>query len=115
MRTNLFFRFRGINLLEGAASPRYLYGWKGSAGSGSARHGDEIAFHNLEPGAYRLQVKALNRALIESRPPAEFAFTILPPFWETWWFRIGALAFLCFSVYGPIASACAPNWRRRGS
>jgi len=25
-------------------------------------------------------VKALNRALIESRSPAEFAFTILPPF-----------------------------------
>ena len=46
-----------------------------------------INFVNLSPGEYTLRAKAI--FLHGLYPPAEssFSFTILPPWWLTWWFK----------------------------
>ncbi|MCP4154237.1 MAG: hypothetical protein GY757_41315, partial [bacterium] len=64
---------------------------------------NSIFYPYLPPGPYTFRVKALNNDSVESIRPAEFSFEILPPFWQTWWFRVSAfsvfmamLAFLFF-------------------
>jgi len=53
-----------------------------------------FSFINLAPGHYTLKVRAdfpegIYRSQVLSR-----SFTILPPWWQTWWFRLGAAASL---------------------
>lgn len=48
---------------------------------------ESIYFENLSPGTYTFKVKAINEDGIESNQ-IEYSFTIQPPFWETWLFRI---------------------------
>ncbi|WP_321471818.1 two-component regulator propeller domain-containing protein [uncultured Paludibaculum sp.] len=55
----------------------------------------EVRFPNLPPGSYILEAKARNAAGVWSEKPARVQFTILPPWWGTWWFRtIAALGAL---------------------
>jgi diguanylate cyclase (GGDEF)-like protein len=56
----------------------------------------EIHFALLAPGKYRLQVQAQDSEGVWSSQTAEFAFTVLAPWYQTWWF-----ALLCTLV--PIA------------
>jgi ligand-binding sensor domain-containing protein len=49
-----------------------------------------VRYTNLEPGTYTFAVRAANRGGAWSAP-TEVAFTILPPFWRTWWFIALAL------------------------
>jgi diguanylate cyclase (GGDEF)-like protein len=45
-------------------------------------------YTNLDPGAYTFEVKAANEQGLWSAQPASVAIRILPPFWQTWWFRL---------------------------
>jgi len=47
-------------------------------------------YTNLDPGAYLFEVRAANKDGVWSEQPAAVAITIAPPFWMTWWFRLGA-------------------------
>ncbi len=40
----------------------------------------------LPPGHYTFQVKAMDHSGLWSDPPAEYEFTILPPWYRSWWF-----------------------------
>lgn len=58
-----------------------------------------VTYQNLAPGKYSFYVKALNTQGLWSKEPAEFAFTINPPFWLRWWFIAGCVIFLLLLVY----------------
>jgi ligand-binding sensor domain-containing protein/signal transduction histidine kinase len=58
------------------------------------------SYTNLDPGRYVFRVRASNKDGVWSQAPAELAITILPPFWKTWWFRIGAFVLVVALVYG---------------
>jgi signal transduction histidine kinase len=45
-----------------------------------------VNYANLRPGSYRFLVRAVNADGIVSKEPAFMAFTIVPPFWQRWWF-----------------------------
>jgi ligand-binding sensor domain-containing protein/two-component sensor histidine kinase len=45
-----------------------------------------VNFANLAPDRYRFLVRAVNADGVMSDMPASFAFTILPPIWQRWWF-----------------------------
>jgi diguanylate cyclase (GGDEF)-like protein len=45
-------------------------------------------YTNLDPGSYRFEVKAANEQGLWNGLPATLSITILPPFWQRWWFRV---------------------------
>lgn len=48
----------------------------------------EVEFLSLKSGSYAFYVKAMNNSGVFSTKPATISFTILAPWWQTWWFRI---------------------------
>ena len=61
-----------------------------------------VTYANLKPGSYRFMVRAVDADGLVSQRPATFAFIVLPPLWERWWFvtlavmALGAVAFLLY-------------------
>jgi diguanylate cyclase (GGDEF)-like protein len=45
-------------------------------------------YTNLDPGSYQFEVKAANEHGVWSERITRTGITILPPFWQTWWFRV---------------------------
>lgn|GEM_PF-1973302 len=62
---------------------------------------DKIPYNNLHEGHYVLHLKSRNILGIEGKP-VSFAFTILPPWYRTFWayalYFIGSIAFITFIV-----------------
>lgn len=53
----------------------------------------------LPAGSYTFRVRATNNAHIWSASEAAVRLTIIPPWWETWWFRALALASIVTAVF----------------
>lgn len=51
---------------------------------------NEVRFPSLPAGNYRFSVRAMNVRGVVSDRPAEFAFAILPPLWQRWWFILAS-------------------------
>ena len=47
----------------------------------------EARYANLPPGNYVFEVTARNGAGLWSKEEAKLSFTIVPPWWRTWWFQ----------------------------
>lgn len=56
-----------------------------------------VIFASLKPGTYRFEVRAVSAAGSTSLQPAAVAFTIVPPYWQRWWF-IALLASLVMAT-----------------
>ena len=83
------------------ASIRYSYLLEGSGNKEWSKAGNLSEFHfiNLSPGSYTLKIRA--EFPEETYPPKmiNYSFLINPPWWQTWWFRIGfGLLLLASSV-----------------
>jgi ligand-binding sensor domain-containing protein/two-component sensor histidine kinase len=64
-------------------------------------HNSTISFVQLRPGNYSFKVKARDQAS-EWSTPAIFNFTVLAPFWMTWWFiSLSSIAVLAviYTIY----------------
>jgi hypothetical protein len=80
----LYFQYSAI-LYGQQQHVSYSYFLKGLDEDWSAwTHKSEKEFTNLPPGHYIFQVKSRNNFDHES-PVASFSFTILPPWYRTWW------------------------------
>jgi len=72
---------------------------KGWIQSGARRFG---RYTNIPGGTYTLRVRASNNDGLWGEQAASLAITVVPPVWETWWFRLlaGGVAILgVFSVF----------------
>ncbi len=58
-------------------------------------------YRNLRHGHYELQVKAIGRSQVWTKP-FSYSFTILPPWWLTWWFK-SLLGLILFAIIFLIA------------
>lgn len=58
-----------------------------------------VTYTNLSPGDYTFKVKAANSDGVWNNKGDSFSFTILPPWWKTWWAY--SLYFLVFIVSIP--------------
>jgi signal transduction histidine kinase/ligand-binding sensor domain-containing protein len=72
-------------------------------------------YTNLSPGDYRFRVEGSNDDGVWCAAGSEFAFSILPTFYQTIWFRLLAVVFGLSAVIGLIwiwHRARVRNWRR---
>jgi two-component sensor histidine kinase len=60
----------------------------------------QVSFASLSPGRYIFKVKALNTDGQWSKSPAEYNFTITPPYYQTWWFRTTIILLAVGSISG---------------
>ena len=80
------FAYAGMSLTH-ASALRYEYRLLPRDTTWSTTRRTSTRYVNLQPGAYRFQV----RACLDRVPPgamATYAFVIPPHFYETWWFRL---------------------------
>jgi anti-sigma regulatory factor (Ser/Thr protein kinase) len=61
-------------------------------------HNRNIVYTNLPPGKFILQIKARTRGQ-EWEETKNFSFTIDPPFWQRWWFRIPGAILIMGGIY----------------
>ena len=74
---------------------RYRYRLVGANRDWSSLTGEtQIGYASLAPRSYRFEVIALNDHGVPSAEPAVVTFTVLPAFWQRWWFRGLGLAVL---------------------
>ena len=64
-----------------------------------SEEGRTATYTNLPPGTYRFRVKAANNDGVWNNAGASFDITIMPPFWQTWWFRVSAALLFIASVF----------------
>lgn len=57
-------------------------------------------YTNLDPGTYTFRVKASNNDGVWNEEGTAIIITVLPPFWETWWFRTLLVAGIIGSAIG---------------
>ncbi|MBK8483640.1 MAG: hypothetical protein IPL31_04645 [Saprospiraceae bacterium] len=58
-----------------------------------------VSYSTLIPGTYTFLVKSTSPEGIMNNDPAKFSFRILPPWWQTWWFRTLILIAAIMIVY----------------
>jgi diguanylate cyclase (GGDEF)-like protein len=61
--------------------------------------GYTASYTNLAPGHYTLRVKASNGDGVWTKLGARLELVILPPVWQTWWFRTGAGALAAIVLF----------------
>lgn len=59
----------------------------------------EIQYANLSPGKYTLMLQGANSNGIRSGNIITIPFTILPPFWKTWWFLLLSIVLIALITY----------------
>jgi len=59
-------------------------------------------YSKLPHGHYLFEVKACNEDGLWNETPAMLAVTVLPPFWQTWWFLSLASFFLLAGIVGSV-------------
>jgi signal transduction histidine kinase/ligand-binding sensor domain-containing protein len=65
--------------------------------AGAAR---EAVYTRLPAGTYRLRVTATNKDGVANETGATLAVTVVPPWWQSWWFRVTAMAGMTGMVFG---------------
>ncbi|HET7898963.1 MAG TPA: histidine kinase, partial [Flavisolibacter sp.] len=97
----LTFQFIGITTNRPNAV-RYKYFLKGLDENWSTlTDKPEATYSDLPGGTFTFKVKAVNGEGIWSKELA-YTFTIFPPWWKTWWFRLSALLLIVLAFYAVI-------------
>ncbi|HEV7785991.1 MAG TPA: two-component regulator propeller domain-containing protein, partial [Thermoanaerobaculia bacterium] len=85
-RNQLEVRFIGISFAYGAGL-RYQYEQEGNAAGWSEPRAERsVLLGNLAPGRYRFLFRAVTPDNVASPSLASLSFTLLPPYWQRWWF-----------------------------
>ena len=103
-RNSLAVRFAALTFVR-ESGVVFRYRLAGVQGAWLETTERELNYPKLPPGAYTLEVVARNAQGAWSAEPARISFTILPPWYLTWWFRVAA-AVLALVLIGLL-------WQRR--
>jgi signal transduction histidine kinase/ligand-binding sensor domain-containing protein len=97
--TKIEFHYTGINFTA-PDRIRFQYKLEGFDGDWRDAGNERFAqYTNLDPGGYVFRVKAANNAGVWNEEGTSLAITVLPWFWQTWWFR--GIAVVFFLTVGP--------------
>jgi signal transduction histidine kinase/ligand-binding sensor domain-containing protein len=87
-QNNLSFALASPSFLdEKSISYSYLLQGSGNEHWSEPTTQTNLSFINLSPGKYTLQVRCFYPESMYPSQTASYSFTILPPWWQTWWFR----------------------------
>jgi signal transduction histidine kinase/CheY-like chemotaxis protein len=90
-QNHLTFNFIGISM-SAPSAVRYQYRLDGLDRDWLApTESNTATYSNLPPGDYTFRVRASNNAGVWNNEAATYSFTVLAPYWRTWWFYT-----LCF-------------------
>jgi signal transduction histidine kinase len=82
------FQFAGLSFVA-PEKLRFRYRLEGVETEWIETQSSRKAYYSqLPPGDFRFQVLACNNDGVWNETGATLAFTVLPAFWQTWWFRI---------------------------
>ena len=70
-------------------------------------------YSHLPPGNYRFRVLACNNDGVWNETGATLAFTMLPAFWQTWWFRTSGAAMIALAGGGIVWLDARRRMRRK--
>jgi ligand-binding sensor domain-containing protein/two-component sensor histidine kinase len=85
-QNSLQFQFVAV-CLTSSVGVRYAYRLKELDSNWIFTNDRSAYFNFLQPGHYTFELKASNNNNVWTETPVQYNFTILPPFWQTWWFR----------------------------
>ncbi len=100
---SLQFGYTAVSLTD-PSKIRYAYRLRELDSNWIYTNNRTIDFNFLQPGAYTFELKACNNNNVWTMQSLQYHFTIRPPFWQTWWFRIlvisltGALVVAIFGI-----------------
>jgi signal transduction histidine kinase len=88
MKESVEVRYASVNL-SAPLQGKFRYRMKGYETAWTERPGDVrfARYSRLAAGDYTFEVKACNEDGVWSETGATLAVEVLPPFWQTWWFR----------------------------
>jgi signal transduction histidine kinase/ligand-binding sensor domain-containing protein/CheY-like chemotaxis protein len=98
-KNHLTFNFIGISLIA-PEKVRYQYMLENFDDNWNPpTTATQATYTNIPPGDYTFKVKACNNDDIWSENAMAISFTVLPPFWMTWWFISIAILFVITIIY----------------
>jgi diguanylate cyclase (GGDEF)-like protein len=86
-QNSLLIQFSGLNF-SAEARTRYRYRLLGSKSDWTETGERSVHFDGLPGGSYVFEVIATGPNGLWSPAPARFAFSVMPPWWLTWWFLL---------------------------
>jgi signal transduction histidine kinase/ligand-binding sensor domain-containing protein/CheY-like chemotaxis protein len=89
-RNSLQVRFAALTFLQ-EPSVRFRYRVENLSPDWIETTERELNYPNLPPGQYTLDVEARNAQGLWSVEPARVSFSVLTPWWLTWWFRVASV------------------------
>lgn len=95
-KNKIEFKFEGINFQKGLT---YRYQLKGLENKWSYTKNRNVIFSSLPPGDYNLILQSKGSNGQWKSNEVSYSFTILLPFWETWWFLISIALSVIVVVY----------------
>lgn len=84
-KNGIQFLFTGINF-QHASKLRYKYRLNGSGENWNLTTNRTVNYNALEPGNYTFEVSVIDAFGKEKPEKICYSFSIMPPFWKTWWF-----------------------------
>ncbi len=104
----LTFNFIGVSLTT-PSKVSYQYMLKGVDKDWRNSTKTEVTYSNIPPGDYEFLLKANNGEGVWNKEPVIFKFSILPPFWRTWWFYSIIGIIIISGIYSYIKIRSANN------
>lgn len=100
-KNHLTFKLSAVSLSSGPDQIKYQYKLEGYESSWSLITNEAfITYPNLPPGTYSFKVRAKAGDSKWGEINKPFQFTILAPFWQTWWFlSISSISFIGLVLY----------------
>lgn len=93
------FEFTALNFIHPQKN-RYQYKLEGYDENWVNEGTKRIAeYTNLNPGEYTFLVRGANNSGVWNPEPAKLKVVILPPFWQTSWFKLLLIVFVLLSIY----------------
>ncbi len=98
-KDNIFsFSFSALNFINSSKN-QYSYKLEGFNKEWiNIGNQNKVTFTNIDPGEYNFLVRGSNDDGIWNDEGTSLAIIISPPFWGTWWFRIGSILIIVLSI-----------------